>query len=151
MTSMLPEPDSAPVLSSPSSASSVKVDPIKQVIVVRTDIHIPPGKLGAQISHASVGAAFSGLRLLPDHLEVPTHDGLSEWLLGGSAKMVLACSNDKALIALFEQAQRAQLRCQLIKDAGKTVFKVPTLTVLGIGPAPASKIDAITGHLKPLK
>ena len=36
----------------------------------------------------------------------------------------------------------------LIKDAGKTFFKKPTVTCLGIGPDEEDKIDEVTSELK---
>lgn len=40
------------------------------------------------------------------------------------------------------------LVAEVIQDAGRTQIEAGSLTVLGIGPAPASVINQVTGHLK---
>jgi peptidyl-tRNA hydrolase, PTH2 family len=51
----------------------------------------------------------------------------------------------------MREAQAAVLPAYLIRDAGRTVIPEGTMTCLGIGPAPAEKIDALTGSLPLLK
>jgi PTH2 family peptidyl-tRNA hydrolase len=45
-------------------------------------------------------------------------------------------------------ALQAGLPCYLVRDAGRTQIPAGSQTVLAIGPAPKSKINDITGHLK---
>jgi len=40
------------------------------------------------------------------------------------------------------------LCAQMIHDQGRTQIAAGSATVLGVGPAPKSKIDEVTGHLK---
>lgn len=37
---------------------------------------------------------------------------------------------------------------QIIHDAGRTQIASGSATVLGVGPAPKSMVDQVTGHLK---
>lgn len=43
---------------------------------------------------------------------------------------------------------QAGLPCYLVRDQGRTQIPAGSQTVLAIGPAPKSKINEITGHLK---
>jgi len=40
------------------------------------------------------------------------------------------------------------LCAQMIHDQGRTQIAAGSATVLGVGPAPKSSIDEVTGHLK---
>ena len=110
---------------------------MKQAIVVRTDLKLGKGKIGAQCAHASVSAM----------LEV-YEDARKEWIDNGMKKIVLKVSSEKELRELYNKAKDAKLAAVLIKDAGLTQLKKPTITALGIGPADDKKIDRITGKLK---
>ena len=71
------------------------------------------------------------------------------WLTTSFRKVTLQIEGEDELVALHEAAVAAGLRSVLVRDSGRTEFGgVPTLTALGLGPDPADRIDAITGHLK---
>ena len=70
------------------------------------------------------------------------------WLLGGMAKVCLQVGSEQALLDHHEAALRRGLKSFLIRDSGRTEFAgTPTLTACAIGPAPVSRIDAVTGDL----
>ena len=96
---------------------------LKQVIVVRADLKMPPGKLAAQVAHGSVGA-FIKSKFGP------------AWLEQGQAKVVVKVSSLQELLEIERAAKVAKLSSCLIKDEGRTFFHEPTVTVLGLGPAP---------------
>ena len=50
---------------------------------------------------------------------------------------------------LLGKAKSAGLITYLVQDAGHTEVSPGTVTVLGIGPAPRSSIEALTTELKP--
>jgi peptidyl-tRNA hydrolase, PTH2 family len=111
----------------------------KQVIVVRKDLKLSPGKLAAQVAHASVEAyRKSGSR------------EKDAWEGDGSKKVVLKAENEAELFSLQEAARRAKLPGAIIRDAGRTEVEPGTVTALGIGPGTEEEIDRITGHLKML-
>jgi len=110
---------------------------LKQVIVVNENLNLPRGKLAAQVAHAAVASL-----LLADS------KAQRAWLEVGMPKIVLACDSLAALQALEAKAQDAGLPCALIQDAGRTVLAPGTQTCLGIGPASAEALSAITGELK---
>ncbi|MFH1506582.1 MAG: peptidyl-tRNA hydrolase Pth2 [archaeon] len=111
----------------------------KQVILVRNDLKLPPGKLAAQVAHASVAAVGKSKRIT-----------VGLWNMHGAKKVVLKAANLEELEKYEKQAKRAKLVTSLISDAGKTVLKPGTTTCLAIGPFLESAIDKITGHLKVL-
>jgi peptidyl-tRNA hydrolase len=45
-------------------------------------------------------------------------------------------------------ALQAGMPCYLVHDAGRTQIPAGSQTVLAIGPAPKSKVDQLTGHLR---
>lgn len=46
------------------------------------------------------------------------------------------------------KAQSLGVTAEVIQDAGRTQIEAGSMTVLGVGPAPKSVVDKITGHLK---
>ncbi len=108
----------------------------KQVILVRTDLKLPTGKLAAQVAHASLEAALTSDKKI-----------LTAWRLGGAKKIVLKVADEKELRSYLQRAQSHGLRAVLITDAGHTVVSPGTVTCLGIGPDDEKKIDSVTGEL----
>ena len=111
--------------------------PMKQVIVIRTDLKMEKGKLSSQTAHASI-ASF---------LKAPESSKKS-WLNEGMKKVVLKVSSEKELKELCNLAKKEKLPCELISDRGLTQVEPGSITALGIGPADERKIDKITGKLK---
>lgn len=52
------------------------------------------------------------------------------------------------MMALMAEARALGITAQVIQDAGRTQIDPGSLTVLGVGPAPRSLVDRVTGHLK---
>ena len=109
---------------------------MKQVIVARRDLGMGHGKLAAQVAHASLSA-----------YEKADDRTRRRWKSDGQQKVVLRADDERTLHDLAEQARRAGLPVAIIRDAGHTQLEPGTVTTLGIGPAPASDIDPITGEL----
>jgi PTH2 family peptidyl-tRNA hydrolase len=134
----------------------------KQVIVMRTDLGMGPGKIAAQAGHAS--CAFLS-RILDDcsgmdrlkfqdktyysyegvYLTEPAH----EWMTGRFTKVCLAVDSEEELLAVHQKALDLGLESHLITDSGLTVFEgVPTRTCCGIGPDLPERINKVTGNLR---
>ncbi len=111
----------------------------KQVIVVRKDIRMSPGKLAVQVAHASLEAFLKAQKTHPEWCEL--------WLREGQKKVVLEIPSKEALLALYESL-KPSLPAALVIDAGRTELEPGTITCLGIGPAPEPEIDRFTGRLK---
>jgi len=110
---------------------------LKQTILVRVDLKLPKGKMGAQIAHAAVEATLRS-------------DGSSikAWRSEGMAKIVLKVADEKELLKYNQMAKDAGLVTAVITDAGKTVIAPGTRTCVGIGPANEEELDALFGELK---
>lgn len=121
----------------------------KQVIVMRDDLNMRKGKMVAQGCHASMGALLSAADRGIEAVVVPMDDNIGPWLSESFTKVCVRITGQVDLEKLVYKAQEAGLPAVLITDNGKTEFNgIPTVTCAAIGPGPADKIDAITGHLK---
>ncbi|KAI9820685.1 MAG: hypothetical protein M1827_005054 [Pycnora praestabilis] len=114
----------------------------KLVLVVRTDLGMTKGKMAAQCSHATLACYKTFLRQSPESPILRRWEGL------GQAKVALQVKSEEELEILQAQAVSLGLVAQVVQDAGRTQIASGSLTVLGIGPAPKSKVDEVTGHLK---
>ena len=112
----------------------------KQVIVVRTDIKMSKGKMAAQAGHAAVSAAEYARRNRPEWW--------TPWITEGQCKIAVKVSSEQEIMELERKARNANLPAAVIVDRGLTELPPETTTCLGIGPAPANKVDAITGNLR---
>jgi PTH2 family peptidyl-tRNA hydrolase len=111
----------------------------KQVIVMRNDLEMSKGKTATQAGHAAVSAAEEARK----HYS----QWWAAWLNEGQCKIVVKVSNEKELLKLKNEAQESGLPYALIEDRGLTEIPPGTVTCLCIGPAPADKVDKITGKL----
>ncbi len=112
----------------------------KQVMVVRTDLGMSPGKLAVQVAHASLSAAEKTRKNHPEWYR--------NWIDEQQKKVVVKIESEKKLGSLKKKAKNVGLPHKLITDAGLTELDPGTSTVLGIGPAPNEEIDKVTGNLK---
>jgi len=111
----------------------------KQIIVFRSDLRLSRGKTASQAGHAAVSAAEEARKHRKEWF-----DG---WLREGQCKIAVKVTNEKTLTELDEQAKEMGLPCALIVDRGLTEIPPNTVTCLGIGPAPAERVDRVTGKL----
>ncbi|EFY99335.1 peptidyl-tRNA hydrolase [Metarhizium robertsii] len=117
----------------------------KLVLVVRTDLGMTKGKMAAQCSHATLACYKALARSAPDSAERKL---LQRWEKRGQAKIAVQVKSEAELMDLRWKALDAGLTAEVIQDAGRTQIDPGSLTVLGVGPAPKSAVDKITGHLK---
>lgn len=112
----------------------------KQVIVFRSDLRLSKGKTAAQAGHAAVSAAEEARKHRREWFE--------GWLKEGQCKIAVKVKNEKLMSELESHAKELGLPSALIVDRGLTEIPPGSVTCLGIGPAPAEKVDRITGMLK---
>jgi PTH2 family peptidyl-tRNA hydrolase len=112
----------------------------KQVIVFRSDLKLSKGKIAAQAGHAAVSAAEEARKHHRRWWEA--------WTWEGQCKIAVKVKGEKELFELERQADKLALPFALIVDKGLTEVPPDTVTCLGIGPAPADKVDRLTGKLK---
>lgn len=110
------------------------------ILVVRNDLKMGKGKIGAQCGHAAVGAYQNCLKRFPNLVR--------RWDDNGSAKVAVKIDSEEEMMAIFKVAREKNLNTCLIRDAGRTQIAPNSKTVLAIGPASAREIDQVTGHLK---
>lgn len=109
------------------------------VFVVRGELRLTSGKIAAQVAHAAVDLVQVAAR---------THsDDYLAWERGGAKKIVLVCPTLIEMLHLEREARTRHILARWVEDAGLTEVPPGTRTCLGLGPALASALDAVTGKL----
>ena len=111
----------------------------KQVIVFYSDLRLSKGKTAVQAGHAAVSAA--------EEARKHRRKWFDEWLSEGQRKIAVKVRSEKEMLELETAAKELGLPIALIVDRGLTEIPAGTVTCLGIGPAPAEKVDRLTGKL----
>jgi PTH2 family peptidyl-tRNA hydrolase len=150
------EPPAPAVAATSAAGAADRLSPadVKQVIVIRRDLHMRRGKEIAQGSHASSAWITNLVTDAVDRttgVATVTIDPVALlWITSSWRKITLQARSEEELVALHEAAVARGLRAHLIRDSGLTEFGgVPTLTALAIGPDVAAVIDEVTGELTP--
>ena len=118
----------------------------KQVIVVRKDLKMPPGKVASQVAHAA--SAFLQQCFKRGYALTDLPEPMQHWLNGPPSRVILTCPDGDTFVGLRQSCLDAGIEHVVICDAGRTFFDQPTDTTLAIGPWWSEDIDAITGGLK---
>lgn len=118
---------------------------LKQILVLRTDLNMRKGKMVAQGAHAS--------QLVLLNIQSESNEAWKqwyrEWMAGPFTKICVGVGSESEMRELEGAASAAGFPTALITDSGLTEFHgIPTVTALGIGPAPAERLALITGALK---
>jgi len=111
----------------------------KMVLVVRGELRLTAGKAAVQVAHAAVSLAGEAEKRNPAAFRA--------WAAAGGKKIALVADTLVEIEALARQARARGIPSVLIEDAGLTEVPPGTKTCLGLGPAPANEIDAVTGAL----
>lgn len=109
------------------------------VLVVRGELRLTAGKVAVQVAHAAVMLVEAGRKR--------NADALAAWFAQGQRKIAVVVPTIDDLEQLQRLARAKGLMTEVVEDAGLTEVPPGTKTVLGIGPARAEEIDAITGSL----
>lgn len=122
---------------------------IKQVIVIRRDLHMRQGKAVAQGAHAAMMFLIDRIGGQPGEAPGVFTETETQWLEGPMGKICVRVESEEELLKIVEDAREAGLTVHTVTDSGRTEFHgVPTLTCCAIGPNEAERIDAVTGNLK---
>lgn len=120
-------------------------EPVKQVIVMRTDLNMRKGKMIAQGGHAVCSFLVKKIKAKTTELS-PAEES---WVEGTFTKICVGVNSEEELLAVYQKAKEEEVEVSLITDSGRTEFNgIPTNTCLAIGPDFVSRIDPITSHLK---
>lgn len=122
----------------PAKASLLEA--CKLILVIRTDLGMTKGKVAAQCSHATLACYRAALKVSPNLVR--------HWIVIGQAKVTVKCNSEEEMLSLQAKAKSLGIVAKSIQDAGRTQIAPGSRTVLGVGPAPTSLVDQVTGHLK---
>jgi len=111
----------------------------KQVIVVRRDLDMGKGKIAVQVAHAAVSAAEEARKRFTEWWEA--------WMKEGQCKVAVKVDSEDEVMQLEGRSRELRLPFARVTDRGLTQVEPGTVTCLGIGPAPSSIIDKLTGNL----
>jgi len=111
----------------------------KMVLVLRGELRLTAGKAAVQAAHAAV--------MLVRFLEKKNPESLDQWLAQGQKKIALVVPTLTDLESLERAARARGIPALWVEDAGFTEVPPGTRTCLGLGPAPESELDPITGQL----
>jgi len=133
----------------------------KQVIVVRRDLNMSPGKACAQVAHAAMAfltkngvITFNKKRGIVQFQNSAAcysvyGDEIEHWINGSFTKICVYVDSEEELNQVYENALENGLITHSIIDNGKTEFNnIPTLTCVAIGPHWNNRFEGITDHLK---
>lgn len=118
-------------------------------IPANIDSYPSTGKIAAQASHATL-ACYKTLSRQARKAGPSSSAAklLSRWERFGQAKVAVQVKSLDELQELMGRAQSLGITAEVIQDAGRTQIEPGSLTVLGVGPAPKSVVDRVTGGLK---
>jgi len=111
----------------------------KLVVVVRGELRLTAGKAAVQVAHAAVILARRAEADAPKEFEV--------WWAGGQRKVALVAPTLAELEELERRARAQKIPTAWVEDAGYTEVPPGTRTCLGLGPAPDTALDPVTGRL----
>ena len=150
----------------------------KQIIIVRKDLDMSPGKLAAQVSHASMAFLTNMIRDNAVRISQMTGSGetvyraelffeqglYEEWIGGAFTKVILQAKNRSQLLKAKKYAEEMRMAENtdyfLIKDNCRTELEPEevdengngrTLTCIGFAPMDSESIDQIGRHFQLLR
>jgi PTH2 family peptidyl-tRNA hydrolase len=134
------EDDAAIAAAAASGKASLLPTENKMVLVVRNDLGMGKGKIGAQCGHATLGAYKRAVKRTPS--------AVASWSRWGQAKICVKVNSEAELLEIQQLADAIGVVSYVVQDAGRTQIEAGSLTVLAVGPAPVDQVNQITGHLK---
>ena len=115
----------------------------KKTIVVRADLGMRKGKIGAQAGHACEWGTIADFTS-----GKPLTRCQQQYYDVRFRKVCLKVNSEAELVAIYDKAVAAGLPVKMVTDSGLTEFHgVPTKTCLAIGPCYDDDVDPITGSL----
>lgn len=123
-----------------TSGKGLESEECKMILAVRMDIKMEKGKIAAQCGHATLAAYKVAKKATPKFVR--------QWERRGQAKVAVKCPDEEVMLELEKKAKELGIAARSIIDAGRTQIAPNTRTVLGLGPAPVSLMNQLTGHLK---
>jgi PTH2 family peptidyl-tRNA hydrolase len=116
----------------------------KMVLLVRQDLGMGKGKIGAQCGHAVLGA----YRQILNSDNQQFKDWLTSWEETAETKVCLKVNSEEEMNKIHQDAITNGLNAYQVADLGRTQVPSGSFTVLSIGPAPIELVDQVTKQLK---
>lgn len=127
-------------------------DELRLYCLMRTDLHlfcIEPveynelmGKLMAQAGHAYVTTIYHAL------LREGGADLVDSYMQNAQPKITKKAKNENVLVRAQKECDAVGICNYLVKDAGRTLFKGPIFTCLGIGPVTRAQLPKYVDGLQ---
>jgi peptidyl-tRNA hydrolase, PTH2 family len=111
----------------------------KMVLVIRGELRLTAGKAAVQVAHGAV--------MLVLQAQKRRGSDLDRWLSEGQKKIAVVAPTLTEMVARQAMAARKGIPTVWVEDAGFTEVPPGTRTCLGLGPAPATELDKVTGDL----
>jgi PTH2 family peptidyl-tRNA hydrolase len=137
---------------------------LKQILIIRKDLHMRMGKISAQCCHASNEIIWKNLEELElfktISKKIPSSvaskvfstniEKLHEWLSNDkNTKICVYVNSEQELLEIYNKAKEQDILCSLITDSGLTEFNgIPTITCCALGPDYSEILNLLTSHLK---
>lgn len=129
----------------------LKLEKIKQVIIVRKDLNMSKGRIAAQVAHASI-KVFLDRQINSDNdnnILIKVTPEMKKWAEESFTKVVLGVNTVEELYKIINESDKAKIPFSIIIDNGfPQSHGGMTTTCIAIGPDNSEKIDKITGELE---
>ena len=112
----------------------------KMVFVVNLELKMSPGKIAAQVGHATLGL----YKFLLSQQE--QRHGVELWEERGSKKVILRGKDVRQMLDLKKKAYELHIANIMVHDAGKTEVEPGSLTVFALF-GKSTEVDKVTGNL----
>lgn len=112
----------------------------KMVIAIPKEIQLTKGLMAVHVSHVAASTV--------EEAKKKNIKWVRSWFSEGQKKVTVQVPTIEDLTILFHKAQNLGLPCTLVKESKKGKLPEGTITALGIGPCPNSKVNPITDDLK---
>lgn len=116
----------------------------KMTVLVRKDLNMTPGKVAAQVAHAAVELCKKNLEFSEYTNDSDWTDVFVAWDKEGGRVVILGVETEEEILRIERLCKEFHVRHSAYRDGGITEVHPNTLTVLGIGPDLAEKIDVLT-------
>ncbi len=121
------------------------IQDIKQVLVVRDDLKMGKGKIGAQCGHATLGAFKRAFQM--SRASRYWNKAIEHWTHIGQKKICVKVSSEQDLIDVQKKASELGIPHYLVADAGHTQIAAGSLTVCGLGPLAHHNSNVYAGQV----
>lgn len=115
----------------------------KMVFVVNSELSMGPGKMAAQVGHATLHL----FRHVQEGKDEKACAEMKQWEETGGKKVVVRGNNAQHLLALKKRSYELRIPNVMVHDAGRTQVEPGSLTVLALF-GRSSLLDKVTGKLR---